>query len=142
MFAVAGMSIKSEWAWRLPCIVQILGPVMVMTMLIWAPESPRWLAKQGRIDEARAILVEHHANGSEHDDLVDWQCGEMLSALDAESRLSKSTYVSPRILRAVYYQGSYHPQLDFFKTPGNRKRFWINCLLGLASNWVGNGIIT
>ncbi|KAI9637786.1 general substrate transporter [Dioszegia hungarica] len=122
--SIAGLYIKSEWSWRLPCIVQIIGPVFVMALIVTAPESPRWLAKKGRLDEARAVLVKHHANGDSDDALVEWQFGEILSALHSESLVGKSSY------------------LDFFKTPGNRKRLWINCLLGLASNWVGNGIIT
>jgi len=34
-----------------------------------------------------------------------------------------------------------HNQVDFLKTPGNRKRLWVTILLGMGSNWVGNGIL-
>lgn len=42
--------------WRFPIAFQIL-PLLVLFAIVWVfPESPRWLAKVGRDDEARYIL--------------------------------------------------------------------------------------
>lgn len=81
-------------------MIQIVGPFFVMALLITAPESPRWLAKKGRHEEARAVLVKHHANGDDEDPLVEWQFGEMLSALQAEAKVGQASYVSPSQSRA------------------------------------------
>lgn len=41
-----------EWAWRIPLAVQWVWPVIIVPVLIFAPESPWWLVRKGRIPEA------------------------------------------------------------------------------------------
>jgi len=49
--------IVSDWSWRLPFLLQIF-PALVLTAFLKAlPFSPRWLATQGRDDEALETLV-------------------------------------------------------------------------------------
>jgi sugar porter (SP) family MFS transporter len=43
-----------EWRWKLG--VAALPAVIFLLMLIGIPQSPRWLVKKGRVDEARAVL--------------------------------------------------------------------------------------
>ncbi len=43
-----------EWRWKLG--VAAFPAVVFFLMLIGIPQSPRWLVKQGRIDEARGVL--------------------------------------------------------------------------------------
>ncbi|GAO19192.1 hypothetical protein UVI_02063620 [Ustilaginoidea virens] len=44
-------------SWRFPLGFQIILLVITMVFVCVLPESPRWLVKQGRHDEARAILA-------------------------------------------------------------------------------------
>lgn len=44
-------------AWRFPLAFQIVPSLIVMTFIIFLPESPRWLMKMDRQDEARQILA-------------------------------------------------------------------------------------
>lgn len=46
----------SQFRWRFPIAFQII-PLLVLFAMIWVfPESPRWLVKVGREDEARYVL--------------------------------------------------------------------------------------
>jgi len=122
--SVAGLYVPSpEWRWRMPCLLQVFGPIMVLSVLLFAPESPRWLASKGRFEEAKAMIIKHHANGKEDDPLANWEFGEIVATMQQEQSTNKSRYV------------------DFLKTKGNKKRLWVTIFLGMGSNWVGNGIL-
>jgi MFS family permease len=43
-------------AWRFPLALQIIFSLTVMAFIFSLPESPRWLLKRDRVDEAREIL--------------------------------------------------------------------------------------
>lgn len=43
-------------AWRAPLALQIIFPIIVMASIFLLPESPRWLMKKGRTEEAREVL--------------------------------------------------------------------------------------
>ena len=45
-----------EWGWRWMLGVETLPAVLYLIALIFVPESPRWLAMQGRGDEALKVL--------------------------------------------------------------------------------------
>ncbi|PCG96121.1 Major facilitator superfamily domain, general substrate transporter [Penicillium occitanis (nom. inval.)] len=47
---------KSAFRWRFPVAFQIIFLLMLFSMIWFFPESPRWLVKVGRDDEARYIL--------------------------------------------------------------------------------------
>ena len=49
-------------AWRLPTILQCALPAMSMALVLFLPESPRWLMAQNREDEAAAIFTKYHGN--------------------------------------------------------------------------------
>lgn len=53
LVGLAGLG-AGEWRWKFG--VAGLPAAIFLAMLFTIPRSPRWLAKQGRIDEARAVL--------------------------------------------------------------------------------------
>ncbi|KDN70328.1 hypothetical protein CSUB01_11580 [Colletotrichum sublineola] len=114
---------STDWRWRAPCLFQAAAPAFVLVHPLFIPESPRWLVKNDRSEEALKILADEHANGYENDPLVLYEYTEICRAIDKE-RLSQNSKYS-----------------DFFKTSGNRRRLLVLVTMGTGSNWVGNGII-
>ncbi|WRT68505.1 uncharacterized protein IL334_005481 [Kwoniella shivajii] len=54
----------SNLAWRLPLIIQLACPVIMASIVLFLPESPRWLFAHGKPEEAKRILCKYHGNGS------------------------------------------------------------------------------
>lgn len=50
---------ESAWAWRIPSLIQGLGPVILGVGLYFVPESPRWLVIKGRELEAHQTLAKY-----------------------------------------------------------------------------------
>lgn len=44
-------NMQSNWAWRIPTILQVLIPCIALPGFLLAPESPRWLISVDRNDE-------------------------------------------------------------------------------------------
>ncbi|GLA47680.1 hypothetical protein AnigIFM63604_002489 [Aspergillus niger] len=50
-------------AYRIPMAVQLVFPVILVPgLILFAPESPRWLLKKGKTEQARAALRRLHGN--------------------------------------------------------------------------------
>lgn len=65
--------IASTWSWRIPSVLQA-APSAFQLLFVWfIPESPRFLVRKGRDDEALRILTKYHANGDREDPLIEVQ---------------------------------------------------------------------
>src|SRR2546427_406637 len=54
--AVLGAFMGSD-QWRLLFAIGVLPALLVLLVRLWVPESPRWLCRQGRYEEARKSLA-------------------------------------------------------------------------------------
>ncbi|KAL4983599.1 general substrate transporter [Aspergillus falconensis] len=115
----------SSWSWRLPTLLQMLCPLIAIPGFLLTPESPRWLVGQNRVEEARKVLADLHANGDLTAPFVVQEIHEIQEAIAAEKESAASS--------------SY---LDMVKTPGNRHRLLITVTLGIFSQWSGNGVVS
>ena len=59
-----GVGLGAVWArscgsdqWRLLFAIGVLPALLVLLVRLWVPESPRWLCRQGRYEEARKSLA-------------------------------------------------------------------------------------
>ncbi|KAH8660160.1 putative sugar transporter [Xylariales sp. PMI_506] len=117
--------IDNTWAWRIPSLLQALSSVLQVLLFFFVEESPRWLISKERDEEAEKLIVKYHANGDRSDPMVKMEMEEIRTALRLEKEADDST-----------------TWLSFFKTPGNRKRFWIILAVSFFSQWSGNGLIS
>lgn len=68
----------TSWAWRVPTIVQAALPAVVMCLIMFFPESPRWLIHQDRTEEALSIFAKYHGDGDANSPLVQLQYREIV----------------------------------------------------------------
>ncbi|KAL1847487.1 hypothetical protein Plec18170_008600 [Paecilomyces lecythidis] len=116
----------NSWSWRIPSLIQGVPAVMVMlSVIIGLPESPRWLCANGRVDEAHQILAYYHANGDISSDLVKREIEELQSTIEAEQAAKKT------INWDIVY-----------RTPANRKRIYLVVVVALLTLWNGQGVIS
>ncbi|PIL35603.1 MFS general substrate transporter [Ganoderma sinense ZZ0214-1] len=117
---------RSTWSWRVPTLVQAIGPVL-QVLFIWAvPESPRFLVAKGRESKAASVLARYHSlTGDEHDPLIMFEMAQIRHALKLEREAARDTSFN-----------------TLFATPGNRKRMVIIVFLAVFSQWSGNGLVS
>lgn len=67
--------LASTWAWRIPSALQGFFSIIAIIILFVVPESPRWLARQERTEEALEVVALFQADGdaTHPDTLLAWQ---------------------------------------------------------------------
>ncbi|GAA5870362.1 hypothetical protein JCM8547_006614 [Rhodosporidiobolus lusitaniae] len=121
-FGVVAADWQSDWSWRLPTLLQIIGPIIMLAGLPLVPESPRWQIAHGRLADAHAMLAKHHANGKMDDELVLFQLDEITSSIEREKQQAGFSAL--------------------FSTPGNRKRLAVIVISGVGSQLNGVGLFS
>jgi sugar porter (SP) family MFS transporter len=118
------MGVQGSWSWKTPVAVQLFWTLAQLGLVIFCPESPRWLVRQGKEAQAKSILVKFHANGNEGNSLVTAAFEEIQASVETERQRTVPDW------------------LALSATPGNRKRLVLSIVIGVATQTVGNGIIT
>ncbi|KAI1098661.1 hexose transporter [Jackrogersella minutella] len=93
-FLAAGFSYGSQqlepsnWAWRVPSLLQAFPPLFVLALMPFLPESPRWLAYNDRQEECLDVLA--CVNGASIDDpSTQAQFQEIVETLEYEKTQGK-----------------------------------------------------
>ncbi|KAL0570367.1 hypothetical protein V5O48_011598 [Marasmius crinis-equi] len=75
---------NSTWAWRLPLVLQVVPPVIVMICVWFCPESPRWLVQKGKLDKAKEILIKYHGTDGQTNAIVELELREFQESIEAK----------------------------------------------------------
>ncbi|KAH8586561.1 putative hexose transporter [Bisporella sp. PMI_857] len=118
------LQIQSDWSWRLPSLLQSICSVIILIMMWWIPESPRWLINKDESEKALKSISYYHADGNDQDELVQLEYTEICTAISLDKEADKNSW------------------LDLVKTKGNRKRMGIITAIGFFSQWSGNGLVS
>ncbi|KIX03024.1 uncharacterized protein Z518_06574 [Rhinocladiella mackenziei CBS 650.93] len=121
------LSDNGNMDWRLPLWLQMACPGMVALVILFFPESPRWLVAKDRHEEARAIIARYHANGDFDHPLVNLEMKEMIASLQFEGMTTWKNFFDLRVL---------------VKTRGRRYRLMLNVTFSWFGQFSGNNIIS
>ncbi|KAJ7818496.1 MFS sugar transporter-like protein [Mycena olivaceomarginata] len=116
---------SSTWAWRLPSAIQGIFSIMCIVILPFIPESPRWLAYQGRPEEALRVVALTHANGDVNDPVVLAQYKEIIDTIGYEKNAAEPLSLAQMV-----------------KTPSARKRMILSISVAVFSTVAGNVIVS
>ncbi|KAK2803010.1 hypothetical protein FQN51_004037 [Onygenales sp. PD_10] len=117
-------SMQSNWAWRLPSLLQFLPSFLQLSFIWFIPESPRWLLSKDRADEAFDVLATYHAEGNREDPFVLAEFEQIRETISLEVGSSKTGWS------------------ELVKTRANLHRIFIAACVGLFSQWSGNGLVS
>lgn len=116
-------TLDTTWAWRIPSLLQGAPSIWCFVVLLFIPESPRWLISKGRKEEALEIIAIANADGNVHDIAVQVQYKEIEDTIRFEKEREASS------LKALIH-------------PSNRKRILIIAVFPLIIMWPGTNIVT
>lgn len=116
-YAFAGLPVHIGW--RLMYAVGVIPPVLIAAgVLVIMPESPRWLAMQGRHADARAVLLRTSDSPAD----ADFRLGEIKRAADAPSPAAAARHGGGGVWRELFVRPS---------TTTTSVRRVLGCVLGL-----------
>jgi MFS family permease len=115
--------IKSDIQWRLPLILQAVAAMIVIGLVWFIPESPRYMMAQGDEEGAHAFLTKYHGNGDPNAPLVLFQLKEMRESITVDS------------IDKVWWD--YRP---LFLTRGGRWRMAQVLMISIFGQFSGNGL--
>ncbi|KAL2851522.1 sugar transporter [Aspergillus pseudoustus] len=111
-----------EWAYRIPYALQWMWPVPLLVAIAFAPDSPWWLVRKGRLEEAKKALLR-----------LTRQDQRTRTGFDADETVSMMVHTNA--LENSITQGATY--LDCFKGT-DRRRTEIVCMVWAIQNLSGN----
>ncbi|KAI0398368.1 sugar transporter [Xylariaceae sp. FL0594] len=109
-----------NWDWRIVVIFQILVPLIIIVLLLFQPESPRWWIKRhGNVEEARKALRRIRAT----EQVVEDEILSLREAIEYENEAISGSYAA------------------LFKDPSFRKRLGLAFLINVGQQLSGQGTL-
>lgn len=87
-----GFAPTNDGQWRTSLGIQVIPAVILAALILFFPESPRWLIDHGRPDEGLKILAKLHAHGNTEDAFVRAQYDEIHEAITYEHENEATSY--------------------------------------------------
>lgn len=115
-------TLESSWAWRLPSLLQCTFSVVQAILVIFVPESPRWLIYKGQYEKAFGVLTKWHGYGDRNSRLARFEMAEITATLELEKIQKKSRWA------------------EYTKTRGNIHRLFIALYIPMMLQWSGNAL--
>ncbi|KZT58222.1 MFS general substrate transporter [Calocera cornea HHB12733] len=117
--------IPNQWAWRIPSILQGAPSLMHVSLVMFCPESPRWLISKGKEAAALKILAYYHGGGDDQNALVQYEYNKIRKARELDWKVAKTTGWKTLIA-----------------SPGKRQCLCMIIALAFFSQWSRNGLVT
>lgn len=109
--------------WQIPFSFQVVPASLLVILMFFQPESPRWLVKAGKADQARRNLSRLRQLPLDHE-YISWEINTAQRQIEAENSLGANRSVWAKVQQA-------------FTLPGNRQRLLIGMALMLLQNMSG-----
>ncbi|KIW36905.1 uncharacterized protein PV06_10810 [Exophiala oligosperma] len=123
--------ISSNLAYQIPLICTLLAPLVLLSLIYWLPESPRWLVTAGRIDEAKASLMKLRGQHAQREEL-DNEMKNIVNFIELEKQYETSaSYMDCQQLVGVAFLSGYSTY--FFQTVGVSNAFLVTVILNMCS---------
>ncbi|KIW96780.1 uncharacterized protein Z519_02171 [Cladophialophora bantiana CBS 173.52] len=117
--------IDSTWAWRGPSLIQVFWALLCVILLLFVPESPRWLIGKDRHEEALEALAIVNAQGDKNHPVVILHYREITDTVAWEKT-----------------EGNQLSLKDAYLYPSNRKRLMLATTFSIIVMFPGTLIIT
>ncbi|KAJ9138343.1 General substrate transporter [Pleurostoma richardsiae] len=117
----ACLNLPGQWAWRLPFLVQFVWPVPLLICFLFAPESPYFLVRKSRLEDARATLRRVRNSNTTEEEIE-----QTLALIDYTNKMEME------INKSSTYGECFRGK--------NLWRTEIVCIVQMAQTWGGNGI--
>jgi len=121
------LSDRGDLDWRIPLWLQMACPAIVVLLVKFFPESPRWLVAQNRQEEAKNVIAVYHANGDHKHPLVELQMKEMMRATESSDAANWKDLFDLSVL---------------VETRSSRYRLMLNVAFSWFGQFSGNNIIS
>lgn len=108
-----------QWAWRVPLALQWIFPTPLLVLVFFAPESPWWLVRNGKKEQALRSIKRLGATGASEE-----HCRQQLATLERTAEIERQLGGAPTLL-------------DLWKGTDLR-RTTIICLMYASQNFAGN----
>ncbi|KAG6844267.1 hypothetical protein H0H87_008303 [Tephrocybe sp. NHM501043] len=105
--SIGTRNISGAGSWRTVVGIGLIWPVILSVGIMFMPESPRWLASRGRIDEARRSLARSHGvprDKIQTDPFLVSKVDEIRSNVEHETRLRAGWLDCFRIQNKTLYR--------------------------------------